>query len=398
MTLASLLCCAAAALADPLALYQQAIAAREQRDFQRFLERTQQLAEWAPMNPPMRFLHAEALAASGKPQQALAELRWLATNGYHYAFWDRSTFASLSAERDVEALRARTTRNGQPSGKITRLIRADADLNAEGIDVVEGGWIAGSMTDGSLHRIEPSGTTTVVWRETEPSRRALGVRNDPERKVVWACSTGPNEREPHSQLLRVSLQPSAVQRFRMPDARSLCNDIALLPGGAVAVSDSQRGGVWLLTESGEWRALVAPEVLGYPNGLTYFPPLQRLLVADLRGLWAIDLAGDIKQVTAPAGTFAGGIDGLYTVGSELVAIQNGLRPHRGLRIRIAPATPEVAGMTVLASNLPELAEMTTAAIDDGRVTVLSATPAQAAAKPGERRTLLVQLSSGSADD
>ncbi len=190
MSLASVLCCAAAALADPLALYQQAVAAREERDFPRFLERTQQLAEWAPMNPPMRFLHAEALAASGKPQQALAELRWLAANGYHYAFWDRSTFASVSAERDVETLRATTSRNGQPAGTITRLIRADIDLNAEGIDVLEGGWIAGSMTDGSLHRIEPSGATTLVWRETEPSRRALGVRNDSQRKVVWACSNG----------------------------------------------------------------------------------------------------------------------------------------------------------------------------------------------------------------
>ena len=227
------------------------------------------------------------------------------------------------------------------------------------------GWIVGSMKDGSLHRVDASGTTTMMWRESEPSRRMLGVRNDPTRKVVWACSTGPDEREPHSELLRISLQPSAVQRFRMPDVRSLCNDVALLPGGAVAVSDSQRGGVWLLTESGEWRALVAPDVLGYPNGLTYFARLQRLLVADLRGLWAIDLGGDIRQVAAPAGTFVGGVDGLYSAGNELLAIQNGLRPHRVLRIRIAARQPQVAGIEVLASNLPELAEMTTAALAMG---------------------------------
>lgn len=386
MSLVSLFCCAAVALADPLALYQQALAAREQRDSQRFLEHTQQLREWAPTNPPMRFLHAEALAMSGRKQEALADLEWLAANGYAYAFWDRDTFAALSSD----ALRARTTRNGQPSGKIARQIRADADLNAEGIDALDGAWIAGSMKDGSLYRIDASGATTVVWRETEPSRRMLGVRNDPGRKVVWACSTGPDDNEPHSQLLRISLQPSAVQRFRLPDARSLCNDVALLPNGSVAVSDSERGGVWLLTEGGEWRALVAPEVLGYPNGLTYFAPLQRLVVADLRGLWAIDLSGTLTEIAAAPGTFVGGIDGLYAAGNELLAIQNGLRPHRVLRIRIAPAKLQVAGIEVLASNLPELAEMTTAAVGDGNLTVLSS---------DKKRTVLVQLiSSGSADD
>ena len=41
MSLASLLCCIAGVLADPMALYQQAVAAREQRDLQRFLENTQ---------------------------------------------------------------------------------------------------------------------------------------------------------------------------------------------------------------------------------------------------------------------------------------------------------------------------------------------------------------------
>lgn len=379
MNLASLLCCAAVTLADPLAVYQQALDAREQRDAIIFLERSYQLEQWAPTSPPMRFLHAEALTLRGYKDQALADLEWLAKNGYAYAFWERSTFDSLTG---VDALRAQTTRNSQPSGKIARLIRADAELNAEGIERFDGGWLIGSMKDGSLYRIDASGTTTVAWRETEPERRMLGIRNDPARKVVWACS--------NSALLRISLQPAAAQRFPMPDSRSLCNDVALMPDGSVAVSDSDRGGVWLLTGPGEWRALVAPETLGYPNGLTYFAPLQRLLVADLRGLWAIDRDGTLSEVTAPPGTFVGGIDGLYTVGNELLAVQNGLRPHRVLRIRIAPGKLQVTEVEVVASNLPELAEMTTAAVGDGKLTVLST---------DKTRTLLVQLvSSGSADD
>jgi len=378
---------AAATLADPMALYDQALEARKQGDAQRYLQMTDQLTEWAPTNPPLRFLHAEALAMSGRTAPALAELSWLATHGYAYAFWERGTLASLPTTPATTALREATARNGQPSGKIARLIRTDIDLNGEGIDAFEGGWIAGSMTTGHLHRIDASGATSVLWRETEPSRRILGVRNDAAHKIVWACSTGKDERESHSQLLRISLQAGGVQRFRFPDSHSLCNDVALLPDGSVAVSDSERGAVLQLTADGQWRTLARPGTFGYPNGLTYLAAAQRLGVADLRGLWTIDLKDThIDLIDAPEGTFVGGIDGLYALGGNLLAIQNGLRPHRVVRIVLGNAAQRVERVEVIASNLPELAEMTTAAVAGGEVTVLAL------------RQLVQLVSSGSADD
>jgi hypothetical protein len=379
---------AAATLANPMAVYRQAIDAREKRDAPRFVATTEQLVAWGPTNPPLRFLHAEALALSGRSAPALAELRWLARYGYHYAFWERKSFASLPADSETSALREATARNGRPSGRIARTIRIDpASVEAEGIDALGSDWIIGSMANGSLYRVGRTGATTLLWHETEPARRLLGVRSDAERKAVWACSTGPNEREPHSQLLRISLQSRAVQRFRMPDTRSLCNDVALLPDGAVAVSDSERGAIWQLTASGAWRVLAAPGTFGYPNGLTYLAGARRLVVADLRGLWTIDLQNArVAAVDAPEGTFVGGIDGLYAVDAHLLAIQNGLRPHRVVRIVLADDARRVARVEVIASNLPELAEMTTAAVDRGEVTVLALSQ------------LLQVVSSGSADD
>jgi hypothetical protein len=378
---------AAAAFADPMALYDQALDARKQGDAQRYLQLTDQLIAWAPTNPPLRFLHAEALAMSGRAAPAVTELQWLATHGYSYAFWERGALASLPANSATAALRAATARNAQPSGKIARLIRTDIDLNGEGIDAFDGGWIAGSMTTGNLHRIDASGATTVLWRETAPARRILGVRNDAARKIVWACSTGPNEREPHSQLLRISLQAGSLQRFAFADSRSLCNDIALLPDGSIAVTDSARGAVLQLTTANQWRTLAEPGTFGYPNGLTYLAAAERLVVADLRGLWTIDpKTSRMTAVEAPQGTFVGGIDGLYAVDGSLLAIQNGLRPHRVVRIALTEGAQRVERVEVIASNLPELADMTTAAVGRGDITVLALSQ-------------LVQLvSSGSADD
>ena len=379
---------AATVLAEPMALYDQALQAREQHDVPRFLELTRQLTDWAPANPPLRFLHAEALAMSGRTGPAIVELRWLATHGYHYAFWERGSFASLPADPATTALREATTRNGQPSGLLAQVIRIDpADLDAEGIDAAGSEWILGSMANGSLYRVDRAGTATQVWRETEPSRRMLGVRNDAARKVVWACSTGPNDAEPQSELLRISLQPSRVERFRLPDSRTLCNDVALLPDGTVAISDSQRGAIWQLATTGTWRTLAGPGTFGYPNGLTWLDAAQRLVVADLRGLWTIDLASArIAAVDAPEGTFVGGIDGLYASDGKLWAMQNGLRPHRVLRIALTKDAARVERIEIIASNLPDLADMTTAAVSRREVAVLA----------GRRLVQLVSL--GSADD
>jgi len=388
MILRLLVLCAAAALADPMAIYDQAIDARKDRDAQRFMQLTGQLIEYAPASPPLHFLHAEAFAMSGRTQPALEELRWLATNGYHYPFWERDSFAGLPAGAEIAALRTAMTKNGVPAGRIARVIRLDRDdLDPEGIATIGQEWILGSMANGSLYRVDRAGTATQVWRETEPSRRMLGVRNDAARKVVWACSTGPNDAEPQSQLLRISLQPGRVERFRLPDPRTLCNDVALLPDGTVAISDSQRGAIWQLAATGTWRTLAGPGTFGYPNGLTWLDAAQRLVVADLRGLWTIDLASArIAVVDAPEGTFVGGIDGLYASDGKLWAMQNGLRPHRVLRIALTKDAARVERIEIIASNLPDLADMTTAAVSRREVTVLAG------------RRLVQLVSSGSADD
>jgi hypothetical protein len=386
MILRWLVLCAAATLAEPMALYDQAVDARKDRDAPRFVQLTSQLIEYAPRSPPLHFLHAEALAMSGRAAPALAELRWLATNGYDYAFWERDSFASLPAG-ETAVLRTTMTRNGEPAGKIGRIVRLDRDdLDPEGIDTLGQDWIAGSMTNGSLYRIDRSGATTLLWQETAPGRRMFGVRRDPQRNLVWACSNGADDTHARPQLLRIALEPVAATRWPVPDPRALCNDIALLPDGAVAISDSQRGAVWQLDPSGQWRILAAPGTFGYPNGLTYLAESRQLVTADVRGLWAIDLVAARVVGIAEQATFSGGIDGLYAAGGELIAIQNGTRPHRVLRIALSPDARRVQRITAIASNLEELAAMTTAGVERGTITVLAGSQ-------------LVQLvSSGSADD
>ena len=165
---------AAAALADPMAIYDQALDARQARDAQRFLQLTGQLTEWAPTNPALHFLHAEALALSGRTAPALDELRWLATHGYHYAFWERDTFENLPAGAETAALRAAITKNG--SARRTNRARSSASILPISMRRESMRW----GRTGSSARWR----TAVSIASTAPARRrSCGARPKPRRSL-----------------------------------------------------------------------------------------------------------------------------------------------------------------------------------------------------------------------
>jgi hypothetical protein len=66
-----------------------------------------------------------------------------------------------------------------------------------------------------------------------------------------------------------------------------------------------------------------------------------------------------------------GIDGLATDGRRLFAIQNGTNPQRVVRLALYPNHEWVAIFTVLAANLPEMEEPTTAIVIDGQLVFVS---------------------------
>src|SRR4051794_34303867 len=170
-----LVLCAAGVLADPIVIYDQAIDARKNRDAQRFLQLTRQLVEYSPASPGLHFLYAESLAMSTDTASTLVELRWLATSGYSYEFWDRDSFAKLPSS-EAAALRAAMAKNGEPAGRVAHSHRLDRDdLDPEGIAAIGQDWIIGSMTNGSLYRVDRTGATTLLWQESEAGRRLFGV-------------------------------------------------------------------------------------------------------------------------------------------------------------------------------------------------------------------------------
>ena len=94
---------------------------------------------------------------------------------------------------------------------------------------------------------------------------------------------------------------------------------------------------------------------------------KRLYVADYsRGLFVVDTS---TRKATPVGCGESvclqGIDGLTIYKGALVAIQNGIRPHRVVRLVLDAAGTGVMRLDVLAAALPEFDEPTLGTVVDG---------------------------------
>ena len=67
----------------------------------------------------------------------------------------------------------------------------------------------------------------------------------------------------------------------------------------------------------------------------------------------------------PERTSAYGIDGLYRYGDELIAIQNGIRPHRVVAFTLSDDGGAVTASRVLAANLADFDEPTLGVVSGG---------------------------------
>jgi hypothetical protein len=163
-----------------------------------------------------------------------------------------------------------------------------------------------------------------------------------------------------------------VRRLELPPdgAPHSLGDIALGPDGTLVLSDARSGELWRLRPDGKALELLVPrDVLVSPQGLAFPPEGRRVLVADYaRGIAQVDLAtGAVAWLPQPRDLAGSGIDGLVLAGRDLIAMQNGVRPPRVLRLRLDRDLGAIESWSVVESGTTALSEPTHGVAVDGWV-------------------------------
>jgi sugar lactone lactonase YvrE len=158
-----------------------------------------------------------------------------------------------------------------------------------------------------------------------------------------------------------TLEISARARLPVVEGDQVLGDLVIADDGLIYTTDSIDGPVYRYSiPDDEYSVLVPRGVFGSPQGLVLDSSGDYLYVADyIGGLFRVRLAdGSVEKVTVPVATSDYGIDGLYRHGHRLIAIQNGIQPHRVSALSLSECGTAIESAQVLAMNLPEFDEPT----------------------------------------
>lgn len=288
-----------------------------------------------------------------------------------------SQYGALAGPRAADSLRAMNAFAMRDAGAPSLVARLpDADMISEDIayDAKRGRFLVSSVHHGGIFAIADGRTTTLV----EPGAHgtwgmfALGV--DAGRNTLWSTSVALSPITANfspadsgrSALLKFDLRSGELRgRYAAPDTGAhALGDLVVARSGAVYVSDGLGGGVYALAPgSDSLRVLVARGIFRSPQTPALSSDERTLLVPDYSiGIAAVEIAsGKVTWLTHSDSLALTGIDGMYRVGRDLIAVQNGSEPNRIMRLTLDNSMRRVTGATAIARG-PAAASLTHATV------------------------------------
>ena len=375
--------------------YQLATAALRAGDHAGMRRVLRDARRFAPDDPAVLYYLARAEALTGEADSALATLERLARQGAARDLATDSAFLALrtsatTAPRFAAVLATMHAASRPLVRSDTAFVLPNPDFIPEGIawDSAGGRFLVGSLRGGGVLAVGKDGQATPFIGGGDGLDEVLGMKVDARRGRLWLAmltedSTAPRfmqESGGWAALHAYDLRTGArVARHVVPDSTGphLLNDVAIAPNGDVYVTDSEGGALWRLRAGADRleRAHGGANDFTYPNGVAVSTDGRRLYVAHMEGLSTMPLdgagAGRLVRVATPAGTSAGGIDGLYACGDGLLAVQRLLDFQQVTRFRLSPDGGRITSAEALERRHPAYDFATTGAIGGGAFTYIA---------------------------
>ena len=197
------------------------------------------------------------------------------------------------------------------------------------------------------------------------------MKVDAKRRLLWGCTAG------HMQMANAKPEDdgkTAVFKYDLASEKLLkkypvpkdgrkhwLGDLALDSQGNIYASDSLSPAIYMIRrDKDEIETLLAESPFINPQGIVVTPDEKKLVMADyLKGLFLIDLqTRQVQEIPAPENVTLLGMDGIYRVGNDIIAVQNGITPNRVVRLKMSDDFRRVEKLEILEVNNPVFDEPT----------------------------------------
>jgi sugar lactone lactonase YvrE len=342
---------------------------RRAEDWRRYALAMQRVVQLRPYSGPAWYELARAYALQGDKQQSYGALIQLQRMGLSLDPASDKDFAKVADTEAFKHIAEGLRANGTPFGEgrpAFTLSGAPELIESLAYDAAREVFLVGSMRTGEIFRVDRQGRATrfIAPDEENGLWGVFSLLVDEKRGRLWVGSSAVPSYQgfDRADFGRAALFSFALDSGRLLERHAVPFDgqphvfaaLALGPDGSVYASDVLSRTVFRLRD-GKLSALVTSDQFTSLRGLVVSPDNKHLYLADSEmGLHVADLGkNQIIRLLAPHQNF-GGIDGLYWYRGQLVAIQNGTRPTRVLRIALGADGRSIARVQPLEANKPEL--------------------------------------------
>ncbi len=359
------------ALADEYADARgELIAAYQAQDFAAMQIAASKALEARPGYPGALFNLAFAKALIEDHAGSLEILQRLADSGVDNGVADIEALAALHSLPEWPAYVEAVQALNEPLGDASIAFRHPAgDFVPEGIAVDGDNLLLGSIRLGLIERLGKQ-PATLSSPDAAGHWSVFGMRKGPAGGLWYVSAAVPEyanvdeENAGSTGLFRLDLETGETTvRAVLPKQEQLMvlGDLVFADDNTIYATESLTGALYRYTlDKSEFTQVIAPGKLRSMQGLVLDQSGGYLYVADyVGGLFRVQLADySVQRVVGDEATTLFGIDGLYRYGNELIAIQNGIRPHRVVAFSLGEDGLSVIGSRVLARNLPDFDEPT----------------------------------------
>ena len=363
-------------------LSREARAAYDKKDYATFLEKTSQASKLAPADVWILYNVACGQALTGRRAEAVKTLETLAARRVRFDVNGESDFAPLRRSPDFRRVadRMKELADLRISGSAVAFRIPEKGLVPEGIafDSKTGAFFVSSIRKRKIVRVAPDGTASdFVASGRDGLQGVLGMRVDPARRRLWACTRAMKHMEgfregqkPESALVEFDADSGRLVRERplpVEPEPAACDDVALGPDGSVFVNDTEHTRLYVLKPgAAELEVFVDDPELGRPQGFAVSGDGKTVYVSNYRRVMAVDAASrKVTAVPTPADVPPNGIDGLAISGGSLYAVQNGIEPHRVVRLTLSRDGSRITAGRILEINNPLFDEPTLGIVAKG---------------------------------
>lgn len=350
--------------------------AYQDKDYSTFLKLTKKLDSLRPSHPTYSYNLACAYALNNKQNEAVIQLKKCLLANAAIPFENESDLFSIHNTKEYEELIALKKNQNETIANSEKFVElTEKDLHPESFLYLSKSktWLANSIRNKKIVWFDAKSGKCTDWFTDENLFSIFAMKADKDEKFLWITTTSIPEMkgyisalEGKSEIVKIEIKTKKVIKRFSVQGNHVFGDLIINDKGEVFLSDSGEALIYKIKndELSVWLDL-KKEAFNL-QGITFGNTQNEIFIADyLKGILRIDTKNTSNKnwLKLPEGFSQKGIDGLIYYKNSLIALQNGVKPHRVTQLFLKDDN-SIMSFKLIDHNRSEMIEPTNGFVKD----------------------------------